>query len=293
MKILITGGSGLLGGYLNLLLSKSNDILTIYNNNQGNCKDFNSAKVDITDYKNVEEIFSSFRPDVVVHTAAVSSPQKASDMPSKLVYRINVNAAKNLAELCESYKAKLIYTSTDLVYAGYRGSMLNEDAKLIPVSLYAETKLMGEQKISETFDNYLILRTALLYGFGIGGSKNHFHDIYLKLKNGQQVKLFSDQFRTPLALADAARMIEQLCTPDIKKEIINFGGKERVSRFELGERLCEAAKFDKSLIEKISMNDITDIPLVADVSMNTDKLQSFGIMAKSIDESLKEILSIE
>ncbi|MCK7523235.1 MAG: sugar nucleotide-binding protein [Ignavibacteriales bacterium] len=52
-----------------------------------------------------------------------------------------------MAELCEKFNSKLIYTSTDLVYAGYRGSMLKEDAKLIPVSLYAETKLMGEIKI--------------------------------------------------------------------------------------------------------------------------------------------------
>jgi dTDP-4-dehydrorhamnose reductase len=52
--------------------------------------------------------------------------------------------------------------------------MLNEESKLIPVSLYAETKLMGEIKIKETFDNYLILRIALLYGFGLGKKKNHF-----------------------------------------------------------------------------------------------------------------------
>ena len=71
--------------------------------------------------------------------------------------------------------------------------MLKEDAKLIPVSLYAETKLMGEIKIQETFENYLILRTALLFGLGMNHSKNHFHQMFMDLKQGKQVKLFTDQ----------------------------------------------------------------------------------------------------
>ena len=50
------------------------------------------------------------------------------------------------------------------------------------------------------------------------------------------------------------------------------------------------AGFDKELIEKISMEEIKDVPAVADVSMNTDKLQSYGIKLKSIEESIKEIL---
>ena len=123
-----------------------------------------------------------------------------------------------------NYNAKLIYTSTDLVYAGYRGSMLKEDAKLIPVSLYAETKLMGEIKIQETFDNYLILRTALLFGFGLNHSKNHFHQMFMDLKQGKQVKFFTDQYRTPISLNESARIINELVSNDIKSEIINFGG---------------------------------------------------------------------
>ncbi len=290
MKILITGGSGLLGQYLNLQLAKNNEILTFYNSQIGNCKNFNSARVDITNQEKLNEIFSSFKPEVVIHTAAVSNPNIASKLSSKDVYKINVNATKNFAELCEKYKSKLIYTSTDLVYAGYRGSMLVEEGKLIPVSIYAETKLMGEVKIQETFDDYIILRTALMYGIGLNNSKCHFHEMYNNLKDGKQARLFTDQFRTPLALLDAARMIDELIQKDIKNEIINFGGPERVSRFQLGEKLCEATSLDKNLLIPISMNDIPDMPQVADVSMNTDKLKSYGIKQNSIDECISQII---
>jgi dTDP-4-dehydrorhamnose reductase len=293
MRVLITGGSGLLGQYLNIELSKENEILTLYNHHAGNCSEFNSAKIDLKDFENQKKIFSEFRPNVVIHTAAISNPQLSEKISAKEVYNINVNATKNLAEQCEKNNARLIYTSTDLVYAGYRGSMLKENSKLIPVSLYAETKLMGETKIQETFDNYIILRTSLLYGFGFNNSRCHFHEMYKNLRNNKRVKVFIDQFRTPLSLFEASRIICSLIKLNIKNDIINFGGFERVSRYELGQILCKEVNLDDKLLEKITMDDIPGLPKVEDVSMNTEKLQSFGIKLKSIEESIKEILENE
>lgn len=292
MKILITGGSGLLGQYLNIELSKNNSILTIFNNNIRNSKNYNSIRLDINDNYKMDEIFSSFNPDVVVHTAAISNPKIASQIDSKLVYNTNVIATRNIAELCSRFNAKLVYSSTDLVYAGYKGSMLKEDSKLMPVSFYAESKLMGEVKIREIFDNYLILRIALLYGYGLNNSYNHFHQMYLNLKNKIPVKLFNDQFRTPIELNDAAKIINQLIGNEIISETINIGGKERLSRFQLGELLCKKAGFDSSLLQKIIMDELPDIPKVEDVSLDTSKLQSYGINQSSVEDSIANFLSI-
>jgi len=291
MKIFITGGSGLLGQYLNLELSKRNDILTQYQTNIGNCKDFNSVQFSITDQPKLTEIFTSFKPDVVVHTAAVSNAEKADKLSAGIVYEINVNATKKLAELCAKNNSKLIYLSTDLVYAGYRGSMLKEDAKLIPLSLYAETKLMGEIKIQETFDNYIILREALLIGFGLNHSRNNFHLMYEKLSNGKEVKLFTDQYRTPLSLIDSAKMIGELTEKNISGETFNFGGSERLSRYEVGEMVCELGGFDKNLLVKKTMEETGLAYKVEDVSLNTEKLRSVGVHAQSVRESIQEILS--
>ena len=290
MKILITGGSGLLGQYLNIELAKQNQILTIYNSNIGNCNEFNSIKADILNFDTIEKLFDDFNPDVVIHTAAVTSTIPDKSISSKHIFDLNVTATLKIAELCKKYKSKLIYTSTDLVYAGYRGSMLTEDAKLIPVSIYAETKLMGEIKIQETFDNFIILRTALLFGFGLNHSMNHFHKMYKALTDVKPVKLFIDQFRTPISLIEAAKVISELIQLDIKSEIINLGGPERISRYELGIRLCEIAGLDKNLLQQIKMDDIKNLPKVADVSLNTDKLQSLGIKTKSLDEMISETI---
>lgn len=290
MKILISGGSGFLGQYLNLELSKQHEILTLFYQAPRNCEQFISQQIDIRDYEKLTQIFNSFKPHVVVHTASISTPQKASALPTKIVYETNVTSTENLAKLCEKYNSKLIYTSTDLVYAGYRGSLLAEDAKLIPISLYAETKLMGEEKIKSTFDNYIILRTALMFGFGLNGTSCFFHQLYDKLKTGQKVNVFHDQYRSPLSVIEAARIINFLCETEVKNEIINFGGSERLSRYDLALMLCNHAGLDANLLEKTTMYDLPDLPHVADVSMNVEKLGSFGFRLKNTHQAVAEIL---
>lgn len=290
MKVLITGGSGSLGEYLVNELSKEFQTLCTYNNAPSRSGDVQSLKIDITDYNAVRNAFNTFSPNIVIHAAAISNPATCDKLPVKTVYDVNVNATYNIAKLCSEFNSKLIYISTDLVYAGYRGSMLDENSKLIPISLYAETKLMGEMKIQQAFNNFLILRTALLFGFSNAATENHFQKMYCSFRNNKHEKLFTDQFRTPLSFVDAACAIKELCKTDISGEIINLGGRDRLSRAQFGRMLCDIAGFDKKLIKKVSMEDIQGTYKVADVSLNTDKLMSYGIKIKSIKNSIKYIL---
>ena len=289
-SVLITGGSGLLGQYLNIAVSKKFNVHATYRNKPGNCKEFPSSKVDILNEKELQIIFQDFRPQIVIHTAAITNPVPRENQSAKEYFDTNVIATKNIAQLCEKYNAKLIYISTDLVYAGYRSSFLKEDTKLVPASLYAETKLVGEMKVKESTDNYLILRSALLYGFGLNHSRCHFQNMFDDLKKNKPIKLFTDQFRTPISLKDASGIINYLTEMDLKGEIINFGGLERVSRFELGEILCSMAGFDKNLLQKITMDDIPNFPLVEDVSLNTERLKSLGLKTRSIEDNIREMI---
>lgn len=288
--MLITGGGGFLGQYLNISADKEFEILTLYRDNAGNCQDFQSVKLDIRNKHKLTSVFENFKPHIVIHTAAITNPQRKENQSSKDYFETNVKATKKIAELSQEINAKLIYISTDLVYAGYRGPFLREESKLIPATLYAETKLLGEVKVRETTDNYLVLRSALLYGIGLHNSRCHFQLMLDNLTNGKTIKLFTDQFRTPISLKDASKMIIELVKTDLKKETLNLGGLQRLSRCEMGELLCSVAGFDKGLIEKITMDDIPDFPKVEDVSLNTEKLQSFGFKPRTYEENIAEII---
>jgi dTDP-4-dehydrorhamnose reductase len=292
-KVLITGGSGLLGQYLNLAFARKFSIHTTFSNNWGNCGKFPYSKIDIINKNDLNRIFENVKPDIVIHTAAITNPVPKENQTAKDYFETNVIATKKIAGLCNTHNSKLVYISTDLVYAGYRDSFLKEDAKLIPVSLYAETKLMGEQKVKESTDNYLILRIALLYGIGLNLSRCYFHYMFEDLKNKKPVKLFTDQFRTPISLNDAARIIVNLASMELKSKTLNVGGFERLSRFEMGTTLCLLAGYDKNLIQKITMNDIPNFPKVEDVSLNIEKLQSCGLKPRSFEENIREIIKMK
>lgn len=291
-RILITGGGGLLGQYLNEQLSLHNDILTLYRSHSGNCLQFPSRQGDINDYACVETLFDEFHPEIVIHTAAVSNPAQADKLDDSVVFKTNVDATNHLAGLCKKTGAKILYTSTDLVYAGYRGSLLKEDAKLIPVSLYAETKLMGERKIQQLGAEYIIFRTALLFGAGKNHASCFFEEMIKSLQQGKTVKLFHDQYRSTLSLREAARIISEVAAKDTPSDIINLAGPERTSRVQVGEMVCELGGFDKSLIQQISLKDISSNPVVEDVSMDISKLLALGITQPPLRDTIKQELDV-
>jgi dTDP-4-dehydrorhamnose reductase len=84
-------------------------------------------------------------------------------------------------------------------------------------------------------------------------------------------------------------MISQLITKDVKGETFNFGGVERLSRYDLGRALCSYFNYDENLIIQTKLEDSSAIYKVADVSMNVEKLQRLGIESKPLEQSLKEI----
>ena len=86
-------------------------------------------------------------------------------------------------------------------------------------------------------------------------------------------------------------MIGKLIDLDGKGEIFNFGGKERLSRMDMGEILCREAGFDKGLIERTTMEMAGSVYKVADVSMSVEKISGYGISPKSFRDSVKEVLT--
>ncbi|MBX7046834.1 MAG: sugar nucleotide-binding protein [Ignavibacteria bacterium] len=287
-KVLITGGSGFLGQYINLALKKDFNILTTFRLNPGNCMDFQSALIDISNTVSLKKIFADFKPEILVHTAAYSTPDICNKTEKSEVLNFNVNLIKELTGLCNNYQTKLVFTSTDLVYKT-SDSLIKEDGKLEPKSFYAETKLLGEEIIQKNSGDYIILRTSLLYGIGLNHTRTHFQNMLESLERKENVNLFYNQFRTPLEANNGAQILAELFKKEIKNEVINFGGDEKISRLEMGKMVCNIFGFDKKNLVGVDGNELLGSIFVPDVSMNTGKLQSYGIKQKSISEILAEI----
>ena len=290
-RVLITGGSGFLGQYLNAELSKSFNVLTTFKSHPGNCTDFNSAMIELRNINALSSLFRNFKPEIIIHTAASSTPDICNKLPKEEILSMNVNLVKDLVRLCNEFSAKLIFTSTDLVYKS-SNNLIDESGELEAKSFYAETKILGEEIIQSESKDFIILRTSLLYGLGLTHTKTHFQGMLDTFEEGNKVNLFFNQYRTPLEAKNGAEIISELIKKEISNEIINFGGSEKISRYEMGLMVCDAFGFDKSLIVKTDGEKLLGNIFVPDVSMNTSKLQSYEIKQKPIKEVLEEIKKV-
>lgn len=160
MVVLVTGANGQLGQSLQFIAENYPQIDFIF------CS---SAELDITNLDNCKTIFSKYKPNYCINTAAYTAVDKAESETEK-AFAINVTGAKNLAIVCKEDDAVLLQVSTDFVFDGNRFVTLSavevpytEEDVPNPTGVYGQTKLDGEKAIQETFENYFIIRTSWVY----------------------------------------------------------------------------------------------------------------------------------
>lgn len=154
MKILLLGKLGLLGSDLLSHLSGSGNFEVF-------ALDF--KELDITDYKKTEEILTKIAPDFVINCAAYTDVD-GCESNKEMAMKVNGEAPANIAAICKKLGAVLIHVSTDYVFDGSKVEGYKEDDKPSPISVYGESKLLGENNIQKNTDKFYIIRISLLFG---------------------------------------------------------------------------------------------------------------------------------
>lgn len=282
MRILVIGGSGLLGSKLVEMLNNKSEysVSATYHQNNNNCNDNNDFneinevcdfyRVDITKEDDVSSVFEKVNPDIVIHTAAYTDVDGCEKNKEK-AFNVNVKGTGHIAKYADERNAKLVYVSTDYVFNGKQGNYKEED-KVDPVGYYGETKLLGEQRVTEICSDYLICRTSVIYGTG----KNNFA-VWLtdRLANNKPVRIVDDQFVSCTYNMDLSEQIIALIKQDNKQGmgIYHTAGAERISRYDFSLRLADIFAFDTNLITAVKMKDFdwfADRP--ADSSLDISKI---------------------
>lgn len=221
MKVLVTGVAGQLGHDVMNELAKrgydgvGSDIAEIYSGTDDGTAvtKMPYVQLDITNDAAVKNIISEIKPDVVIHCAAWTAVDAAEDEENReKVYAINVNGTKSIAESCKSVGAKMVYISTDYVFNGQGTEPWKADCKeYSPLNVYGKTKLEGELAVSNTLDNYFIVRIAWV--FGVNG--NNFIKTMLKVgKKFDTLKVVNDQIGTPTYTFDLSRLLVDMIETD-------------------------------------------------------------------------------
>src|SRR5574344_13404 len=196
MKLLITGGKGMLGRTLQRELAGNELIIA------------DLPECDITDAAGFDRFLAAARPDAVIHCAAMTAVDKCESMVD-LAYKLNAVGSGNVAAACFRHRVRLIAISTDYVFGGELDRPYHEfDVAGGAHTVYGASKFAGEELIRRHCPEHLICRISWLYGAG-GPSFVH---AMMNLADGTRpvLKVVADQRGNPTSATAVARRIREI-----------------------------------------------------------------------------------
>jgi len=213
-------------------------------------------KCDITNDDELKTLYNKTkdRKLKVLFLAAYHHPDLVAKNP-KIAWNVNIIALAKFLGLFDNVEV-MYYPSTEVVYGEMLVKPFVETDKLNPVSRYGELKVVAEKMV--TTAGYNVVRFPVLIGPSLLEGKKHFYDeIISTLKQGGQMEMFSDQFRSMIDFDTAAKMVVQLTqTPSAQNyPIVNISGDEALSKYDVGIRICNSNNLDVNQIKAISMDD--------------------------------------
>ena len=297
-RILITGSNGLLGQKIvhQLLHNESYVLLatSMGENRMSILKEANYSKnyqsLDITNQEEVEKVVASFKPNVVINTAAMTNVD-ACETDRENCWKLNVTAVEYLIDACKKVDAHLIHLSTDFVFDGENGPYKEEDIA-VPLSYYGESKLASENRMQNSgLKHWSIARTIIVYGVAENMSRSNIV-LWAKeaLEKKQPIKVVDDQFRMPTWADDLATGC-LLIADKQANGIFHLSGKDFMSIYELVERVADYFGLEKNTMEKIKSNSLNQAakrpPKTGFVLDKSIKILGYNPI--SFEEGLKKI----
>jgi dTDP-4-dehydrorhamnose reductase len=177
-------------------------------------------EIDITDLPSIRRNLDEFRPDLVINCAAYTRVDDAESDPNEAMW-VNAFGAGNVASAVSASAAKLVHLSTDFVFDGRKpGAYVETDAPA-PLGVYGVTKLEGERLVVSAATDFLIVRTAWLYG---AGGRNFVTTIAEQAREKPELTVVDDQRGSPTWTRDLARAIWALCKTSARGIIHAAGG---------------------------------------------------------------------
>ncbi len=208
---------------------------------------FDRAQVDITDAAQVEQVFASEDPAIVINAAAYNQVDVAEKEPLPAM-QANGLAVRNLAMACRQHDARLVHFSTDYVFDGTLGRAYVEEDAPHPLGAYAVSKFAGELYAQAYLDNPLIIRTSGV--FGPGGrdtARGNFIETMLRLAAGSQpIRVLNDHVASPtyspFLAARTADFVDRGLTG-----VFHVGGGQAISWFDYAAMIFRVAGLNPEL----------------------------------------------
>lgn len=190
--VLITGAAGMLGQDLVKSIKGGFKVVEL-----------TSENCDITDKEKVGEVFKSYKPWAVIHSASFTDVD-GCERDKKRAYCVNAQGTYNVAKAAQQLDAILFYLSSDYVFSGRKHRPYREIDQPHPLSVYGKTKYEGEVAVRKLLKKHIIIRTSWLFG---EGRSNFIDKVLAWAKNKESLNIVTDKYSNPTYSKDLAKAI--------------------------------------------------------------------------------------
>jgi dTDP-4-dehydrorhamnose reductase len=242
---------------------------------------------DLRDESRIEQIIHDEKPDIVIHTAGLTSVDECEKNPEH-AFLINTEIPARLAHICRQKNIRFLFISTDHITDGLQ-ALFSEEVVTSPVNIYAQTKAQAERSVGQAYPDSLIIRTNF-FGKGLPWRQSLTDWIWQKLSAGERVPAFIDSWVSPLSVPHLSQALYDLSLINVR-DILHVGGRERISKYEFALKAAQHFGFDPSLVVPTPMASVKlQAPRPPDMSMNVSRAESYlGYALPDIDQSLSSI----
>ncbi len=285
MKVLVTGSSGYVGTIVTRHLSGHHDVLRadLVPGQAPHCH-----SCDLGDAAAVENLARELSPDVVIHAAGNKNMDFCEKNPDT-AFRINCETIKNVARAFGTH-CRIIYISTDYVFAGNRGGYDESDQPDSNI-IYGRSKFCGETEGKALAgERFTTLRLSALYNLEAAFPRF----LLEQLSSGKPVDCYADTHYSPTYYRDFLATLDRLMlAPKVPVPLLHVCG-EVTTRYEFARHLARAFGFDLELIRKASITDSSAAGnagyLFPDLSMTNRRLQDLLLIRPTpITEALRQL----
>lgn len=288
-NVAITGLNGVIGNILAKELEDVN-ISSLYNNKKSTGKNIKNKKLDLLNTNLINKTLYSVEPDIIIHLAAQTHIDKCeSDKKNSkngIVWKINVNATKEIALFAAENKIPLIYLSTECVFDGGKEAYSEKDRKH-PKSWYGITKSEAEDLILNIGGKSSIIRSVVAYH-----KRDRRKTIHGKLLNQlntcEVVNVVSDQKFTPTYTYDIIKVIKKILDNDL--EGIFHVAPELISTpYDLARLIAIRNNYKNSKVKRTTMKKLlgeerASLRLKNAVLNSKSTIKTLGFKPKNIYE---------
>ncbi len=286
MQIVVTGASGLLGLNLSLVAERLGHCVTgLIHSRMLSGVPFDLKQVDLLESRAALDLIETLRPEAIIHCAAIANLDMAEKSPAK-AHKLNGEVPRILAKAARRWGIPFIHISTDAVFDGSKRGYVEGDAPN-PLSVYARTKLLGEELVRKENPDALIVRTVF-FGWSLSGRRSLAEFFVNNLREGQRIKGFTDTCFCPLYVEDLAQTLLEMIAKKLTG-LYHVVSPECLSKYDFGVRIAERFGFDPEIIEHAELEAMNpEAARSKTLVLDPEKVQqALGYTLPSIDAGIE------